>query len=276
MVETLLARRQRSFWLQTLLIVSLAIGVWTLRADASILVSQLVFDLAVQAEGQQTYAFDVTNTGAVPENVSVTYFDWELDSQGNHSFLAPGSVERSLSEWITFSPTAFRLEPGSSQEVRLTVASPAGGAGSYWGLLMVESEDRPTEPGPGAVGIRIRTRFGVKVFQTVPSSERPNGRVARIHVLPATDSAPLTAALEFWNTGNVKIKPTGWFEFRNSRGQPMWRSDFQGTDVLPGGRTQLSKAYDGPSLEPGRYLVLGIVDYGGERLVAGQAVLTVD
>lgn len=244
-------------------------------AQAAVLLSQLVYDLQVPAGSAQTFVLEVTNTGAEADNVTITYYDWLVDSVGNHEFFEsdPG-LERSLRGQVEFSPASFRLEGGETREVRVTVAVPPDADGTYWGMLMVENDDRSALSPVGGVGIQVQVRYGVKVYNTVPGTERPAAAVERITVRQLAEGEPPVLSMEFANTGNVKVNPSGWFELRNALGQTVWRTDFEGRIVPPGGRMTIERPYDGAPLSAGQYLVLGVVDYGGDRLIGGQVIMT--
>lgn len=242
-------------------------------ARASIILSQLVFDLQVAAGDSQTFVLQVTNTGDSEDNVTISYYDWTVDAVGNHTFLEELNLNRSLRSNLAFSPVKLRLGSKETGEVRVTVTSPADAEGTYWGMLMVEHEAPASTPSLGGVGIQVQTRHGVKVYNTVPGTERPAGTIERITVKQTGEGMPPVPSLEFVNTGNVKVTPKGWFELRNAQGQTVWRSVFEGRVVLPGSSIVIERPYDGEPLGPGQYLVLGVVDYGGDRLLGGQVVM---
>lgn len=243
-------------------------------ASAAISVSELVLDMQVPAGSEQTATFVVSNAGTDPENVRITYVDWWVDSSYNHQFLEPGSVGRTLQPYISFSPATFHLAAGDSQLVRVTVAAPPAGHGTYWGMLMVEGEAPPDDASQGTVTFQVRTRFGVKVYATLTGTEQVAGRVTRLNA--ETSERGLEFTLEFENLGNTLVTPAGWFEVRNVQSTTLWRSDFEGSVVLPEATVEFTHPDEAPQLAPGQYLLLGIVDYGGERLVGGQSILTVE
>ena len=257
-----------------LLVALLAGWVGAAPAQAGILLSQLVFDVQVPAGESETFILEVTNTGDEPDHVTITYYDWTVDALGNHDFLPPGSVERSLAGNLQFSPSSFVLASRETRQVRVTVTSPPGAEGTFWGMLMVENENQSAATQVGGVGIQIQTRYGVKVYNTVPGTVQPAGRIERIAVKQLEPGSPPVPSLEFANTGNAKMTPRGWFELRNAQGQTVWRAEFEGRTLLPGGRMVIERPYDGPPLVSGQYLVLGVVDYGGNRLLGGQVVMT--
>lgn len=259
-------------------ILAVAAVLWSgvnVPASAAILLSQLVLDVQVPAGQSQTFILEVTNTGDTPDNVTITYYDWTVDAVGNHDFILEPGLERSLRGNLEFSPASFRLESGETREVRVTVTSPADAKGTYWGMLMVENEARTAVSDVGGVGIQVQTRYGIKVYNTVPGTALPAGTIERITVRQLAEGMPPTASLEFVNTGNTKVTPKGYFEVRNAQGQTLWRAEYEGRVVLPGGRMVIERPYDGAPLPAGQYLVLGVVDYGGDRLIGGQVIMTV-
>lgn len=241
---------------------------------AQILVSNLAIDVTLAAGAEQTETFTITNVGLTTEHVRITYTDWWVDAEQRHHFVEPATLERSVYPYLVVSPVQFTLDPGESEAVRVSVALPANQDGLLWGMLFVESEPETSAQEAGTFGLRVRTRFGVKVYATAAGTENRAGRVTRIAA--QSTEAGTYFSVDFDNLGNSKVVPSGWFELRDVQGGTLWRKEFAGREVLPEARVTLTIPYDGPALAPGRYVLLGIIDYGVGRLVGGQAVLTVE
>lgn len=243
---------------------------------ASVVVSDMVFDLESAPGESHTLRLEISNSGTTPTNVSVAYVDWVIEADGNHLFLEPGTLGRSLREHIAFAPEAFRLQGGETRSVRIDMTTPADGDGTYWGMLLVEGDNQVTQGAPGGLGVQIRTRMAVKIYNTVAGNERQSGRIMSLTAVPASPDEPFHASMTFRNTGNVKLRPRGWFELRDLRGQSVWRSEFAGRTVLPDGEIHLTDAYDGQILPAGKYVLIGIVDYGGHTLLGAQVSAAIE
>lgn len=267
---------ERTRWAVLAAIALLVVGFVGFSASAAIIVSDLVLDARVPAGGAETYVFQVTNTGDEAVDVTITYYDWSVDERGNHQFFVNDmGIERSLRGLVEFSPAAFRLESQQARDVRVTIRSTQQADGTYWGMLMVENEAPAVRQDVAGAFIHVQVRYGVKLYNTVPGTERPAGAVERVAAAQPAAGEPPMLSLTFMNSGNVKLAPNGWFEIRDGRGQPVWRTDFEGRTVPPGSRMLIEQPYDGVPLPAGQYLLLGVVDYGGDRLVGGQVMMTV-
>ncbi|MGQ9498729.1 MAG: hypothetical protein ACUVSP_10725 [Desulfotomaculales bacterium] len=79
----------------------------------------------------------------------------------------------------------------------------------------------------------------------------------------------------FANLGNVLVRLQGRFEVKDARtGKLVTKVDFADLAVLPGGTREIAAEWSG-KLDPGTYVAIAIVDYGGRNLVAGQRTFKV-
>ncbi|BAS25953.1 hypothetical protein LIP_0096 [Limnochorda pilosa] len=243
---------------------------WVAPGAAAIRVDQLEVHLEVPAGETEAGTLVVTNQRDSAERIRIYVQDWRRDEQGQHQFLEPGSMERSASGWIRLTPTEFTLGPGESRTVRYSFAVPEGASGSYWTVVFVQGEPRPV-PG-GGTQIRVASRVGVKFYEQVPGSGEGRGKITG---LEADGSGSFTAAVRFTNEGDLPLTPQGWVEIRGASGETVARYDVEAFPVLPGDQRLLTVSDPARKLEPGTYLVLAVLDYGGATRVGGQTRLEV-
>jgi len=175
------------------------------------------------------------------------------------------TVNRSCGDWISLSEDHLRLSPGESREVSLRVAVPAGVSGTYWSAVFIESA--PTAEEKEGTRILSIYRTAVKVYVTVPGTEERAGRVTDVRV---TATGPLTAVVEFQNTGNVQLSVGGAVDVIDQTGATVRSLPIDEFLVLPGGRRELEVVDPSSSgLAAGVYQAVARLDFGGENPVGG-------
>ncbi len=244
---------------------------------AQLAVPSAPFYLNVSAEETMTFSLKIENLGEEPEGATVYLGDWERDFNGNIQYLSPGTLPQSLANWIKISPTSFTIKGGGDREIRFTISVPEGEEGSRWAVLFIQREPELAEEvvkrgeEERRVVIRSVFRYAIRIYQTVPGTEKREGKVTDIGVNLTEGGYPVKIKVEFENTGNTFLKPTGWVEFRDmEEGKTVAKIDIPEFPILPGRKRALEVSYQ-KELPPGKYITLAVIDYGGDNLVAGQA-----
>lgn len=203
----------------------------------------------------------VRNEGAESMQFRFYAADFDQPEAGGHVFLEPGAHDRSCVDRLRFYPDGATLEPEEVQEIRVLM-DPVDS--TCWSMIFVESGGR------GETGLQIAQRIGVKVYgvngRTVPEGEIRSVRVE-------ADSIR-TVVIEFANLGGGPLRPEGEIEVRTLDGEVVEVADVAPFSVLPG-RTRESRVELRAELEPGTYVLVPILDFGGEYLAGGQALLEV-
>ncbi|MGQ9601088.1 MAG: fimbrial biogenesis chaperone [Candidatus Bipolaricaulia bacterium] len=251
-----------------LLVLLVALLAWS--ASASIGVGPLTLIIDAGPGGSGSGYFKVINNGQNPEEVTISLSDWTLGPDGGIQFAEPGTVDRSLANWISYSPATFRLEPGQLQRVDFTITVPSEKGGDHWALFFVEgSEVTPVAETTGALTttVGVKVRYGIKVFQRDPAATR----IGRITGLELLSLEPLKLELSFANAGDgVLFRVTGQMEIRDATGTTVRTLEIEEFTVLPGGARELVLEDKGERLPPGDYIALAIIDFGGDYLVGQQ------
>jgi len=251
---------------------------WLAFEGRALRISQIQFEPTLPAGSSQTFKFNVINNDSEPANITVSVCDWLRDLQGQNLFCkAAGQVPRSASAWVSAAPEQFELEPSKSKEIRFTLAVPADPQldGTYWTAVMVEGTP-VTQPGQPGTTITVKRRFAVKVLETVAGTGKKDGQISDVEVRGLN---PPRVLVEFSNRGTLSLpKVSGRVEIRDQTGKTVDTIPIAAFPVLPGYRRQLivsSARKRGDLLPTGRYLILAILDFGGDNLVGGQQVLTI-
>lgn len=272
---------------------SLIRGLWTVSLLAAFLSLALpamafnVMPLSVEIDvlpGESYTGTIQAASGAGEESGRVYISDWKRLPNGDREDNEPGTLPRSCGRWLALSPTQFELSANENLDIRYSFNVPADASGSYWTYVMVETKPRliPPSQQPGVnngLMINATTRFGIRLVINVSEGRNILGRINRVEVVPAPgggprDGAALQAGILFENTGNTFINARCYLEIRGFDGQVIHRSGIHEFYAFPQSEWWVRMPMD-PSVPPGEYLALAVIDYGGVSRVAGETRFTV-
>jgi hypothetical protein len=240
--------------------------------SAALRVSQIEFDLILPRGVIETFSFHVLNNEEEPTEVTLTLADWDRDLRGENRFYPPGQIARSAAGWISVAPTKFALKKDEQREVRYTIRVPPEIEGTYWAAIMVEGTPQQTAGQPGTTVV-IRRRFAVKVYETPPGTGKKAGRITGLELRGLN---PPNVYVEFENKGNAHFPEVkGLVEIRDEKGTTLEKIAVAGFPILPGAKRGLvvnSSRQKGDLVPPGRYVILAVLDYGGDSQAGGQLI----
>jgi len=252
----------------------------------AILVDPMLAWVELDAGGSHAGSFKVRNLGEREVTLNVALFDFMLGENGEFTTLIPGTLgERSLAEHILYRPERMTLEAGESRTVNYSFTLPPESTGPRWATLIVtpespeEMEMEPEdEEGLGFIA-RLKVAYAVPVILRSPSRPTPAGQVVGMEVNRETEedgSQRLTVETEFHNLAEDVARCRVYFEIRDPEGATLARHEVEHDRVvLPGTLRVFSHTFTGLEMPPGDYVILGVVDFGGQHLTAGQYLATV-
>jgi hypothetical protein len=217
----------------------------------------------------------VANSGDTRARVRMALSDWRYLEDGSPEYPAAGTLERSVTPWITFNPAEVTLDANGKATIRYTIAVPKdAAAGSHWGVLFAVGVD-PT-PVPGVPLATFNVRVGHVIYVNVPP-ENPEGEITGIFgVPPKSPDGDYTLAIQYANTGNVAQRLNGYLELRNAAGKTLWHEEFPLRVTLPGETNVRLYHVLGP-LPAGAYSALVVYNYGDPtKDVAGEYSFVLD
>ena len=234
----------------------------------------------IQVAGSLTHEYDVapggSYTGSIvvqnpekdPQEVRVYQTDYLFYADGSSYYGDPGTMPRSSTRWISFTPKQFTVPAGEEVTVRYTIQVPddARLRGTYWSVIMVE----PVEPGspesstPTAkdkvtVGIRQVFRFAVQIVTHVGSGTRQL-KFTKVQVAAKDGKRQLLVDAE--NTGERWLRGTLWVELYAKDGALVGRFDGTRLRMYPG--TSVRYTVDLAGVLSGTYKALIVIDCGGD------------
>lgn len=264
--------------LTLMLCLTLWVGTLVSQSGYSITISNASIQIRMDPGQEVSSSFEIGNNEGKPLSLSIGAADWRQTETGGLRLADPGTLERSMADWITISPRQFVLDVDSVQQIDFTINVPEGVTGTYWVGLLIEVEDETAVGTSGdTVGLAIGTNFLVKIFVDIIPGQQPN---AQLKGVQQRGLNPLTMQVNFENTGNIQLEGVkGRVEIRNLEGDTIKSMPIREFSVLPGDvRNVLAidqEAVLGETLAAGRYLALAVIDIGEDFLLGGQLVFEV-
>jgi hypothetical protein len=241
-------------------------------------IGSLAHDDTVAPGERYSGTIEIHNNGSESRQAKVFQTDYSFDHEGKNLFEAPGSVERSNANWITFSPSFITVPPGETVPVEYEVVVPERTAdtlaGSYWSVLMIE--DVP----PGApestvntnrdeirVGIREVFRYAVQLATHIRTDEELNIEFIGVG-LEEESGQQRTLRVAVANSGNAFVQPSVWIEVFDATGAKRGKIEGQKSRLYP--NTSDRHSFDLSQFEEGEYEVLVVVDAGNDNVFGAQ------
>jgi hypothetical protein len=240
----------------------------TLPAAAQISVDDLELHLGGGA-GRLQGVLQVRNDGATIAQVAVSLGDWSRDEDGSNQFGPAGTMPRSCGDELVVDQTTLRIEPRGTALLNVSIGSAAVARGC-WSIVMLETEER--RDAATTTGLHFTVRTGVKVYV------HQAGAVAGAELEPVgvdrDEDGRYVARALLHNTGGTHLIARGTLDLRDAAGALVTRLPVADLYTLPLAKRRLAVTM--PELQPGRYVALLLIDYGGDELVAAQLAFLIE
>jgi hypothetical protein len=226
-------------------------------------INPMRMELEVNPGAEKTAAFEIRAAPSPrPERgrLVLSLTDWIIKEDGTATYAAPGSLERSASSWITFSPAALTTEPGRAQLVRVTAnVPPKAEPGVYRTALFIQERPDAAPPPAGERAIHVRVRYAFTLYVVVPPvSAHPE----LVNVELDTGQGPPRLVCEMKNTGNGHSRPLVIWSLRHSSSTQIdAKGKIEASVLLPFSTWREPYALQRAPLVPGRYEVSVLVDF---------------
>jgi hypothetical protein len=212
--------------------------------------------------------------------------DYIITEDGAFRILKPKTLdERGLVDYITYSPDQLTLGPGESAEVHYSFTLPTDATGPHWAALIVTPKASTEEVSPPEseeeIGLMVDWQicYGYCIIQRSPNPPPPVGRMVAIDVSGGTTEEGgqyLGVGSTFENMCDDILTCQVYMEVRDEQGEAIVRYDFpRGQMVYPRARQIFSHTFEDVAMPAGKYLILCVVDFGGDHLAGAQYMATV-
>lgn len=229
-------------------------------AAAQISVQPAIVELSSTQENAST-VIRVRNHGSTPADIRLRVADFEQRANGSHRFSPRGTHAQSCDDALRVLPARARIAPGASSLVRIALTT-TGGEGCQAVVFVETGGDKP--------GIRVSGRVGVKVYGVPPS---PVAAMEITDLVADARGDSLHVSLTVANRGSAPLRPKGRLELRSVMGDLADEASIDPFSLHPGGIRRLERRVPAPA--SGDYLVLPLIDFGGDYIEAARTNLRI-
>lgn len=218
----------------------------------------------------QNQVVRVTNNSDKTESFVVSFGDFEAPGSAGKSELLPaGTSKHGCSQWLSADPSYFTLEAGKTQEVRILLQVPNSPDANAvkWATAMIkiakEKDELDSQQQGHGMGILQTFQFVIHIFQTPPSITYKKAEVTNFQEVTLPGDASRQLVLSVKNIGDAILDCAAYVDITSlNTGEEERIKPFAFT-VLPGGARDVKFLLPN-TLKPGKYSLLGVVDYGSE------------
>ena len=225
-----------------------------------------------------TRTMKAENMGEEAVSIKISTKDFIKGLYGEEKQVEPGTVKRGCAGWIRISPQKLDLAPNETKTINFSMTIPMDGKGTYWGNILVSQISKPTlsrtiKKGGASFQIFSLQDMLIRVLENVPGTEQKKGIITDISVKDQKTGEGVIVEVIFENQGNSLLKCNGQIQIRDENGETVRTVPLEyghaPFTVYPGGR-RVVYGHIKEKLPPGDYILLTIIDYGVEDLVAGE------
>lgn len=231
-------------------------------AHAQITIDHEIVTLNPASASERVADLVVRNTGAAAISGSVQLEDWDVDAQGTSHWRKNGVVAGSCGSRVTVSPSALQLAAGEQRTVHISLKSNAHFDAECWSAAVVKLSNG--KGGASSNDSLTNIRKTVPLYVT-PSGLSVDGELSDMYV--KDDSLEIV----FKNTGKLRAKIIGEVHVQSSDDSLVTTVPLEEATVLVGATRHLRVAM--PKLPKGTYVLMAVVDFGGDQLTTVQAAL---
>ena len=262
----------------TIPLLSFFIFFLSLSALAGYTIVPMQFTLSGKPGETVTCTMKAENMGEEPISIKISTKDFIKGLHGEEKQVETGTVKRGCARWIRISPQKLDLAPHEIRVINFSMTVPMDGRGTYWGNILVSQVSKPTlsktiKKGETSFQIFALQDMLIRVLENVPGTEQKKGVITDVSVKDQKAGGMTTIEVIFENQGNSLLKCNGQIQVRDENGETVKTIPLEyghaPFTVYPDGR-RIVYGHIKEKLPPGDYILLTIIDYGGEDLVAGE------
>lgn len=219
-------------------------------------------DTTVKAGSSYTQTFTLTNGGSVPMRFKGSVADVGYDDQNRRVDGRAGTMERSASLWIQFTPAEVIVPAFGSAVVKAVITVPSTATGSFYtvpifeGIPVAKTQIVIASTSTASIGVRFR---GLIMLTTERGSEY-NVEIMDAKFSPTVPSGEIELNLDLRNRGTAYAKTRTAYAILNSSGKLIAHGGIPEKRLLPGQRNTVKGKWAG-TLPSGNYTCVVTVSY---------------
>lgn len=233
-----------------------------------IIVGDLTHEKETRVGESYQGAIEISNVGSEDQEVKVDLRDYLFFSDGTSSYTDPGTVTRSNTGWIVYSPKRFTVPAGEKQEILYTLKVPddASLKGTYWSIFLIEAipktslESSEADPEEVGLGIMQTLRYGIQVVTHIRDTGTRKIKFLSTKLLKEEDKRILQLDIE--NIGERWLRALLWAELYDDAGNTLGPYEGGKLRIYPG--TSVRFRVDLTEVPSDKYKSLVVIDCGGD------------
>jgi len=214
------------------------------------------------------------NSSDQPEEARLYLQDFSFNYEGKKEYTEPGTISRSNTSWIQFSPSLVTVPPQETMDVKYTIQVPETEemTGTYWSILMVEGVPQLTAQASAEnrkdiqFGIKQLLRYGIQLVTHIEDSGTRNIKFLNTELVQTENGQQLNIDVE--NTGERWLRPNLVVELYDEMGSQAGKVDGGKWRIYPG--TSVRFTADLTAIASGKYIALVIVDNHDDHVFGAQ------
>ncbi|MDD2564270.1 MAG: hypothetical protein PHU27_08660 [Salinivirgaceae bacterium] len=156
----------------------------------------------------QLKTITVKNHSSKTQSFLLSMGDFTLNSKGQREYGPANSNKRSISNWMTISPTFFEIPPNEEQQISISIQPPIDEYGSRWGVINVRTATEKMSFQADktlSAGVMVSPRIVVEVFQTSKGGGALSAKIDQLREIESTDAAKRMFTALVTNNSDVII-----------------------------------------------------------------------
>jgi hypothetical protein len=229
----------------------------------SLSISPALVDAKVKRGVTYTKAFTVSNDTTTRLRLRCSTGDYWYGDHNERIDGEPGTLPRSASPWLQFSPAEVIIEPNTSATINAIIAVPQTAAGGYYTTPTFEAEaaDASSRPVTGSVvTAAVMIRFRGLLLLTTEDATEYNVEIMSGQLTPPTASSELEMELDVRNRSTAHARVHGIFAILDAGSKLAGRGKIGEKRYMPGQRDVLKADWAG-ALAPGHYTAVITLTY---------------
>lgn len=229
----------------------------------SVAITPVLIDARVKRGASYTQTYTLSNNTGSRLRFTTSFEDVWYDENNKRTSGRAGTLPRSASLWVQFSPAEAVVEPRSSVTVKAVITVPETAAGGYYtvpifaAMPVDQPAVGPAQTATATIGLRFR---GLMMITTLDASQY-NVEITGGQVSPPTAASELKLHLDLHNRGTTHARVRGAFAILNAAGELAGRGAIEAKRYLPGQRNLLQAGWAGVPPPAGKYTCLITLSY---------------
>lgn len=254
--------------LQTLLFCALTAsvcGVGSSQANGQSLgISPVYVDAKVRNGASYNQAFTISNNTGTRLRVRCSVGDYWYDENNQRIEGRAGTLPRSASSWVQFSPQEVIIEPNGSARVNAVITVPRTASGGFYTTPIFDFENADqsgqTTREDGTAIASVTYSFSGLLMLTTEGSTEYNLEIMNGSVAAPTNSSALEMQFDLRNRSTAHVRVRGVFAVLDAAGKLVGRGKINEKRYMPGQRAALQTSWAG-ELAPGQYTTIATLTY---------------